>query len=97
MNPRMNPEPVAPWSHVCADCGAKVTPLKGPSRGYTGIEIMLWVLFLLPGVLYSIWRRLGRNEACPKCGSLAVVYAETPRGRVLLENHHGIPRGERLA
>jgi hypothetical protein len=40
---------------ICQDCGAQGTP-KSHTRGSILIELVLWLLFIIPGLLYSLWR-----------------------------------------
>ncbi|NOR25444.1 MAG: hypothetical protein GQ542_13860 [Desulforhopalus sp.] len=50
----------------------------------TSVEIILWLLFLVPGLIYSIWRRTGRYYACPNCGTPGMVPSGSPMGKHLL-------------
>ena len=52
---------------ICTNCGYKGKP-KLYTKGSIIIEIFLWLLFLLPGLIYSIWRHASRFKGCPKCG-----------------------------
>lgn len=68
---------------VCANChytGRAKKPLKGSVL----IAVILWICFLVPGLIYSIWRRTGRVSTCPKCGAVNMVPLDTPRGRELV-------------
>ncbi len=59
----------------CPNCG-----YEGPSvrrtRGSIGIEAVLWLCFLLPGLIYSLWRASTRAKTCPRCSSEHVVSME---------------------
>lgn len=37
------------------------------NKGSFGVEIILWLLFLLPGLVYSVWRLCNRIVICPDC------------------------------
>ncbi|MGA7447851.1 MAG: hypothetical protein WBQ43_02785 [Terriglobales bacterium] len=37
-------------------------------RGSFAAELFFWVLLIIPGILYSIYRRTGGAPRCPKCG-----------------------------
>lgn len=52
---------------ACPNCGYEGMP-KSYTGGSMGIEIVLWLFFLLPGFIYSIWRLSTRCYVCPKCG-----------------------------
>lgn len=54
------------------------------------IEVILWLMFLVPGIIYSIWRLTSRHRACAMCGGTGLIPVDSPVGqRLLLE--HGIP------
>ncbi|MCP1675437.1 hypothetical protein J2T57_002587 [Natronocella acetinitrilica] len=67
---------------VCADCATVANPKRKP-RGSMGVEIILWLLFIIPGLIYSIWRQSTYRATCPECGSDNLVPLNTPRGRKL--------------
>jgi len=69
---------------ICSNCGYKGKPKK-VTKGSIFIEIILWIAFIIPGVIYSIWRLTSRNEACPQCGATNMVPLDSPRGRKLVE------------
>jgi hypothetical protein len=58
----------------CLDCGA-VALSKQCKPGSTGVEVALWVLLIVPGLAYSIWRMTSRYEGCSQCGSRRIVPA----------------------
>lgn len=37
------------------------------TRGSILIEIILWLFFIIPGLIYSAWRLSTRYLGCPKC------------------------------
>lgn len=57
----------------CTTCGfeGKVNKVI-PGSGW--IELVLWLLLLLPGVIYSTWRIIRRTQHCPDCGSTELVF-----------------------
>jgi len=73
----------APKQYICATCHSMGTP-KTATKGSLAIEVLLWLCFLLPGMLYSLWRLTSRHKACPKCGSAEMIPCDTPRGQQLL-------------
>jgi len=56
----------------CLDCGF-IGLSKQCKPGSTGTEVVLWVLLLVPGAIYSIWRSSSKYEGCAKCGSRRIV------------------------
>ena len=69
---------------ICASCGSR-TGTRLATRGSLWIEIVLWLFFLVPGLIYSIWRHASRQEVCRVCGSAELVPVDSPRGRELVE------------
>ena len=54
--------------HVCKDCGT-VAESKTTAKGSFAVEVVLWLCFIVPGLIYSVWRMATKYEACPACGS----------------------------
>lgn len=67
---------------LCAACGSVARPWNH-TPGSIGIELLFWLCFLLPGVLYSIWRLASRKPACPHCLSHDLLPIDTPRAQHL--------------
>lgn len=61
----------------CMTCGAEGEPVR-VTRGSFGVELVLWLCFIVPGLLYSLWRVSGRHDACAKCGSTVLVPPTSP-------------------
>lgn len=60
--------------YACRSCGSRFNEPK--MRGNGWIELVLYVfVFIVGGVIYSIWRRSGQNKECPQCGSRAFSLA----------------------
>jgi hypothetical protein len=69
---------------ICEHCGyvgfpGRVTP------GSFLIELAAWCLFIVPGILYSMWRISARYDACKKCGAPNMIPIDTPRGKQLVK------------
>lgn len=64
---------------VCTQCGS-LTNGKQTTPGSIFIEIVLWLCFLIPGLIYSAWRMQSRRRECDQCGG-ALIPANTPRAR----------------
>ena len=55
------------------------------------MEVFCWLLFLLPGLIYSIWRLTSRYNACPKCKNASMIPLDTPKGQELLAKQQELP------
>lgn len=69
--------------YVCKDCGY-IGPIKSGKRGSFWVSTILWTIFFLPGLIYSIWRMMGRNS-CTKCGSTSLAKLNSTYGQYILE------------
>jgi hypothetical protein len=65
---------------VCKDCGVTEEITK-TAPGSLLIEIILWCCFLVPGLIYSIWRSSSRRYQCPKRSSLNVIPVDSPMAK----------------
>lgn len=68
---------------VCAQCGHH-GPAKQRTRGTMALELALWLMFILPGIIYSLWRLSTRASVCASCGSGALVAPGSPAGRRMI-------------
>jgi RNA polymerase subunit RPABC4/transcription elongation factor Spt4 len=68
---------------ICTACGTRGVATRH-TKGSIFIEIALWLCFLLPGLIYSIWRLTSKQDVCPACGSPAMIPVNTPAGRKLV-------------
>ncbi len=68
-------------SLICTTCGAQTDMPQSKTRGSFIIEIILWLAFVIPGLLYSLWRQSTRQKVCPACGNATLILANTPDGR----------------
>ena len=75
---------MAKTSMICPNCGAVGVP-KTHTPGHFAIELLLWCFFLLPGLIYSVWRLAGRKKVCASCEAENMVPLNSPRGRKLQE------------
>jgi hypothetical protein len=67
---------------ICSACGTAGKP-KSHTRGSIFIEIILWLCFIIPGLIYSIWRLTTRRPVCRTCGSTQMVPLTSPAGKAL--------------
>jgi hypothetical protein len=68
---------------VCTQCGYVGKP-KRAIKGNGFIEIILWLCFLIPGLIYSIWRSSSRYKVCPKCGNTSLIPTDSPRAKTIM-------------
>ncbi|MFX1487416.1 MAG: hypothetical protein ACFFBS_10055 [Promethearchaeota archaeon] len=68
---------------ICPHC-RHTGPLEINTKGKTSVEVILWLFFLVPGLVYSIWRRTGRYYGCPECGNPGMVPIGSHLGKHLL-------------
>lgn len=60
-------------SYYCNACGNYTSTAMRKGNGW--IELILYLCWLIPGILYSIWRRSGSPNVCPICKSNGLVPA----------------------
>lgn len=68
---------------ICSQCGhigSTETAIKGNGL----IEIVLWLFFIIPGVIYSIWRSSSRHKVCMKCSSTSLIPLDSPVGQKII-------------
>lgn len=68
---------------ICSNCGT-LDNFKRQRAGSFFIELFLWLCFIFPGFLYSVWRISNMKNTCRSCGSNSAIPAESPRGKALL-------------
>jgi len=68
---------------ICSTCG-HIGSTKTAVKGSILIEIILWLCFIIPGVIYSLWRSSSRHKTCPKCGGTNLIPLDTPVGMKIL-------------
>lgn len=71
---------------VCTVCGY-VGEAKKHTKGNFLIEVVLWLFFIIPGLIYSIWRLTTKQTICPKCKNSSMIPADTPVGQKLMSEH----------
>ena len=75
---------------VCTNCGYMGRPRR-MTKGSFLYEMFLWYLFILPGLLYTIWRLRNRYGICPKCKQTSMIPVDTPMGQELLSKQQKSP------
>lgn len=69
-------------TEICSNCGFTGTAKK-VTKGSTLMELILWLCFIFPGLLYSMWRLSSKHMACAQCGSTHLIPLDSPRGKKL--------------
>jgi hypothetical protein len=69
-------------NYVCSSCGFVGSP-EIKYKGSIWIEIILWLFFLIPGIIYSIWRVGSKFLRCPMCNGITIIPVNTPVGQKL--------------
>lgn len=67
---------------LCATCCHEGKAVR-KTRGNILIELILWCCFIVPGLIYSIWRQSTKYDACRKCGSSSVLPTDSPMAKKL--------------
>ncbi|MHB1350074.1 MAG: hypothetical protein ACYCYR_09395 [Desulfobulbaceae bacterium] len=67
----------------CTNCGYKGKP-KQMVKGKMSTELLLWLLFIVPGLIYSIWRLANVYKGCPACKADSLIPANSPMAKQLL-------------
>jgi hypothetical protein len=63
--------------YYCTSCGTVANPKKY-TKGSFGMEVLLWLLMILPGVLYSLWRITSKYPGCPQCKTPNMIPVTSP-------------------
>ena len=79
---------------VCKDCGTVAEP-KTKARGTMAVEVILWLCFLIPGLIYSVWRMANKYESCPACGSEKLLPLNSPLGAQVAQSSGYVPETPR--
>lgn len=72
----------------CTNCHS-IIYAKKETKGSFLIEVALWIFFIVPGVIYSIWRMTTKEWCCPECGSsnLAPLHSPVAQKYISETNH----------
>lgn len=68
---------------ICTTCG-HIGRAETITKGSFVIELALWLCFIVPGLIYGIWRLSSRTKGCAKCGGQHVIPVDSPVGRKLV-------------
>lgn len=73
--------------YICSNCGHKGLP-ETFTKGSCLIELILWFFFIIPGLIYTVWRISSRHGICPSCKSPNMIPENTPKGQKLIKEFH---------
>ena len=62
----------------CDSCGY-VGKSKFKVKGSPVVEIFLWLCFIVPGVIYSLWRSTSGYRVCRMCGGVLLLPLDSPK------------------
>ena len=72
---------------LCLHCGYIGHP-KNIVPGNVVLELILWLLLIVPGLIYSVWRLSAKYKACPKCHEKNMIPLDSPRAeKFMMENN----------
>jgi hypothetical protein len=69
----------------CPHCGTVAIPLYRKS-GSTFLEVFLWLFFLVPGIIYTIWRKSKERVVCPSCDQTRTIPLDSPVAQAALKS-----------
>lgn len=69
---------------VCTQCGYIGSSSRG-IKGNGAVEIILWLCFIVPGLIYSVWRSSSRYSMCSKCKNANLIPIDSPRAQKIME------------
>jgi len=76
----------APPGFVCTACGYQTVRADRVMPGNGWLTATLLFFFVVPGIVYWVWRHTSKEDRCPLCGRASVIPAESPIGRSLIQS-----------
>lgn len=73
------------FSLICSSCGIQ-GETKFETKGSFFIEVVLWLFFIIPGVIYTGWRLSNRQNICARCGSDQLIPIDSPKGQQMINS-----------
>lgn len=64
----------------CTNCGTVSNGVR-QVPGSILIELLLWICFFIPGLIYSIWRHAAQRKACPACKLSGLIPVMSPKAQ----------------
>ena len=75
---------------LCTHCGVVCFPQKY-TPGSAVTELVLWILGILPGLIYCIWRLASQYEGCPACKAKNLIPVTSPMAQQFLSQLKASP------
>lgn len=72
------------YTWLCSDCYNIGIPKKY-IKGSIWIEIILWICYIIPGVIYSLWRLSTKTSGCELCGSSNIIPSESLMAKKIIK------------
>ena len=72
----------------CRNCGHR-GQTQSTVRGSIVLEIVLWICFIVPGLIYSVWRYTSRHQICSACHSDKVIPLDAPAAQSQMQGNSG--------
>jgi len=69
---------------LCKSCG-EVGKAGRYMPGSLIVELVCWLMFILPGIVYSIYRHSASKPCCKVCKSLEIIPLNSPMAKQLLD------------
>ena len=69
---------------LCTTCGYQGKPKK-KLAGNSGIELVLYLCLIIPGLIYSSWRSSAATMGCPECQS-TMIPLDSPVAQKFLQD-----------
>ena len=87
IEPQRDPTPVI-HGFVCQTCGVLSEKRKEVYGGSWAVELLLYILFCVPGFIYTAWRYSARKAYCRACGGTSIIPINTPVGIEIYNRYH---------
>ena len=73
-------------SLVCTSCGQETVRPDRVKPGTGWLTATLLCCFVVPGVVYWIWRTAMKEDRCPLCHRATLIPSVSPIGRAILQS-----------
>ncbi len=77
---------------ICTNCHTIGKPINYTPGSFL-VECALWLLFIVPGVLYSLWRISARKKVCAECRAPNMISEQSNRGQRIIATEHRAHHG----
>jgi hypothetical protein len=74
---------IFPHTLICLNCGS-IGQTQTHTKGKMSTEFFLYLVGIVPGLIYSIWRLSSRGRVCAVCKSPNLIPVGSPVGRKML-------------